>query len=294
MKSQTLRPYSLKLAFTIVELLVSMAILSIMLIAIASAIGYVSQLFTNSVGAVDNFAKARVLLNALDRDIQMMIIRRDVGAFADPTNGPACAFYTQVQGYPGTDTRSLSLVQYSLTNSATSSVLIRQNCGMNFVAGSGLTPEVGYNGTNLLQLTNSNFTTVPPETASTGVIAFKWQFIDGNGAINTPTSTTPFLSPYLAPNSLTNYRIVVISMVVLSSSAYKLAIQTGKLSTVIADFPTSPSNLTTALPTYSQYWNNLLNNPAGGVFDTTLPAPIRGGIQVFERHIPLPFTTPST
>jgi prepilin-type N-terminal cleavage/methylation domain-containing protein len=286
MKPEFFHRGSRRAGFTLIELLVSMTILSIILIALGSATGYVSRLWLNGVGAMDNFTKARVVLTLLDRDIQMMVLRRDLAAFVDSSTppNPACAFYTNVQGSPGTDTRAISLVQYRLATPATTPTLQRLNYGMNFLnTASAVTPTVST--ASLTQLGNSN---VQPETVFTGIIRFQIQFLDGTGAIQ-PTYSFTYSQPLPPANS----RTVIVSMLVLSNPAYKLATQGGgtwmsSLANDSADFPT------TALTnqTYSQVWNASLNSPSATLL--SLPLAIRSGIQVFERHIPLPITTPSS
>jgi prepilin-type N-terminal cleavage/methylation domain-containing protein len=290
--------------FTLVELLVSISVLSLLLVAMASMTGFVAKTWLNGVNSTDNFTKGRVVLNLLDRDIQMMVMREDLPAFVDGSGNSACAFYTNVEGSPGSDTgntRSVSLVQYILNTPTTTPTLQRVNYGMNFLSGSGVTPSIG--ATGLTQLGSPN---VQTESVFTGIIAFQIQFIDGSGTILTPpyslssappptstgapTSPTPFWFDYSNPSGSYNPRIAVVSMVVLSDSAYNIALQSGKLGTVSSDFPTTaPTN-----QTYSQVWNDILN-PSSGTFGANLPAPLRdgGGIQVFERHIPLPLITPS-
>ncbi len=132
--------------FTLVELLTALVILTIMLLALTTTIGFVSRAWQEGISFLDNYSKARVMLNLLDRDIQLMIIRRDTAAFADGSGTPACAFYTSVMGSPGAasarvDGRTISLVQYQLATTTTSSVLQRLNYGMNFAAG-GVSPAV--------------------------------------------------------------------------------------------------------------------------------------------------------
>jgi prepilin-type N-terminal cleavage/methylation domain-containing protein len=284
--------------FTLVELLVSMAILSILLLALAQMMNFVSNIWLNGIGAVDNFTKARVILNLLDRDIQMMVLRPDMAAFVDGATPaqPACAFYTNVQGNSSanpSNTRAVSLVQYSLlqspSGSPTSSVLQRSNEGMDFLGASGTTPALitSLATTNLVQLGSSGSpnTTLQPEILSTGVIFFQWQFVDGTGAIQNPTSSSlAFVYDYTNRSASSNYRSVVVSIVVLSNSAYKLAIQTGALTTL-----TGNSIFSTAPPmnkTYSDVWNSELSSPNTAFL--SLPAPIRTGILVFKRQIPLP------
>lgn len=299
--------------FTLVELLVSIAILSIILLGMAAAISFVSKAWLSGSNAVDNFTKARSTLNNLDRDIQMMVMRRNVAAFVDSAANPACAFYTNVEGFPGTDTRAISLVQYVLNTTTGSAsnppyTLDRNEFGMNFVpsAGTGIPIAVVASGATpeLTQLTPTNLQT---EALSSGVIAFAWQFIDGSGKILTPpyklSSTPPVTSPNIPNNATTpfwfdysnqggtyNPRIVVVSMVVLSNRAYEIASVTSTLTNVVNCFSTA----TPVNQTYSQVWDGFLAAPNAAFL--SLPQPLRdsGSIEVFERHIPLPITTPTS
>ena len=229
-----------------------------------------------------------------------MVMRRDLAAFVGNTGtNPACAFYSNVQSYTGSsttmDTRAISLVSYQLVQGATSSTLQRVSYGSNFA---GVIPTIGTTS-SLPQLTSSNTST---ETLSSGVIGFQWQFVDGTGTVLTPgytptgslpsyapSGTTPFWFDYTAPGAAYNPRVVIISMAVMSYPAYRLAVTSGKLATVVSCFPaTTPS---TPNQTYSQAWNAMLNSSTTAFL--SLPAPIRSGIEVFERRIPLPITTPS-
>jgi len=270
---------------------VSIAVLSLLIVILATATSSVLRTWQTGLGTVDNFTKSRTMLNLLDRDIQMIVLRRDLGAFVNTTtNVPACAFCANIQGYPGTDTRAISLVAYTnVIVPNVSATLQRLNYGMSFVP-TGISPTVGTN--TLAQIANIPANGV--ENLATGVVAFKWQFIDGNGYYQTPNppSTPAFLYDFAAPGSPTNYRTVVVSMVVMSDNAYNLAIKTGTLSRLTdgaTDFPTTLP-LSATNQSFATYWSGLLNHPAGNTFDPALPAPVRdpGGISVIERHIPLP------
>lgn len=281
--------------FTLAEMLVAISVLSLMLVGLATATNLVTQAWLNSVGAIDNFGKARVTLGLMDRDVQMMVMRRDLAAFVDSAgSNPACAFYSNVQSYTGSaasmDTRTISLLQYQLHQDATGSYLQRLSYGSNF---SGIPLSIGTPG-KLPQLSNANVRT---ETLSSGVVAFKWQFVDGTGTIlnppfslaAAPTSPTPFWFDFASPGAAYNPRVVIVSVVVMNDSAYRLAKSAGVLNTVISCFPTTaPSS---PYQTYSQAWNGALNQPSTAFL--ALPTAVRSGIQVFERRIPLPLTTPS-
>ena len=309
--------------FTLVEILVSMTILSLILLTLGSMVGVVTQTWLNGINAGNNYTKARTMLTILDRDTQTMFLRRDLAAFTDSTGTLSlCSFYSAIQGQPAgglstPDTRAVSLVQYSLVQmptpaAATSSTLQRLDCGMNFQT-AGITPTVGYN-TNMIQLANAAVTALPPENVADGVIAFQWQFVDGTGGLITPPyvpagttgSAVPFLFNFAQPSAVYNPRSLVVSLIVVSDNAYQLALKTGTLGKLIAQFPTqmpaaqtttpTGSSTTYSTETFAKYWSGLLN-PTTGTFASGagLPKPViaSGSIQVFERHIPLPLTTPS-
>jgi len=278
-----------RLAFTLVEMLVAMLVLSLMVAGLATATSYVTGLWLSSTGAVDNFTKARVVLNLLDRDVQTMVMRRDLAAFVTNSSGNAtCSFYANVPGNPGTgfsggtyDTRSVSLVQYLLTNSTTAPTLLRYNYGVNFITNTATAaiPTVGTT-TTLVAPANS---TLQSDPIFTGIMQFQWQFLDGTGTLQ-PT----YSYNYTQPSAPSNSRILVISLAVVSNPAYIVANKTGNMAALAGCFSTNtPTN-----QTYSQVWNAFLNAPSATFL--SMPEPVRKGVRVFERHIPLPITTPTS
>jgi prepilin-type N-terminal cleavage/methylation domain-containing protein len=287
--------------FTLIELLVSITILSFMLLMLASMISMIANTWLANVAFVDNFSNARTILTLLDRDTQSMVLRPDLAAFVDNNGNSALAFYTRVPGAQISlppDTRTVSLVHYLLTNPTTQPVFERVDYGVNFTATTpGSTLSIG-NTSHLANLANANSTT-QTETLSSGVLMLQFQFVDGTGVILTPPYTptglsstfntpTPFYFNYAYPGASYNPRVLIISMLAISDSAYSLAKQGNTMTTLLKLFPSAGLR---ANEIYSQYWNGILNS---GSFGAGLPAPVRSGVQVFERFIPLPITTPST
>ena len=280
-------------------MLVSITVLSIMLLSLASMMGFVTRIWISGVGTVDNYNKARAAMSVLDRDIQMMVLRRDLPAFVDGTGvNTACQFYTNVEGNPGQDMRTISLVQYSLVKSPTSSILLRQNYGMSYPSATGTVSLTGTPSLGTTGLTAPAASTLQTDNVATGVVAFQWQFVDGTGTILNPpypltgsgsATTFPFKYDFVYPGDTTNPHVVVVGIVVMSNAAYNLAVQLGDLAQVTSYFGSvTPSTG----QTYSQAWNVARNSPTGAFLG--LPLPIRSGIQVYERRVPLPVTTPSS
>ncbi len=156
--------------FTLVEMLTALLILSIILLAVASVTAFVSRTWSGGLASTDNDTKARSILGLLDRDIQMMILRRDVAAFVDGSGSSACAFYTNVQGYPGSDNRAVSLVRYVLSATPKASVLQRLEYGMNFIPSSagGVSPIVGNPAPSNLSQFSTLSSSIQTETLSPG------------------------------------------------------------------------------------------------------------------------------
>jgi len=292
-----LAPLRSRKGFTLVEILVAMAVLALMMTGLATIISFVSKTWLAGINIVDNFTKARVMLNLLDRDIQQMVLRRDVAAFSDASGNPACAFYTRVQGNQGTSTtdpRNLSLVEYSLnpaSSPSTSSVLQRTELGLFFSSG---TMALGYPNPPPLPTTTFTGTNQAnqTETVGNGVIAFQWQFVDGTGTIQSNSgSSNAYSYTFSNPAAPANSRAVIVSLLVMSNNAYTFALDTNNLGNVAGCFAstTAPTG-----ETYAQSWNAILNSPPAAY--ANLPAPLRspGSILVFQRYIPLPVTTPSS
>ncbi|MFA7344311.1 MAG: hypothetical protein WC003_08415 [Terrimicrobiaceae bacterium] len=251
-------------AFTILELLVAVAVLALVLVFITQAIGAVSRTWRIGVARTDNFAKARVVLGLLDRDIGSAVLRRDLGAFVDEAGAPACAFYSRIGGQAD---RRLSLVRYSLTNSTDGPVLQRADYGLDYAA-----------NTLTLGTTNSlpGLRDAAGQDVAGGILRFEWQFLAADGTLQ-PT----FHFDYDTPGSASNTRALVVSVLVLDDNALRLAQQTGKLGDLLGKFSGTPE----AGQTYAQVWNAALDSPA---FGQNLPEPLSAGARVFERHIALP------
>ena len=293
-----LAPLRSRKGFTLVEILVAMTVLALMMTGLAAIMSFVSKTWLAGINIVDNFSKARVMLNLLDRDIQQMVMRRDVAAFVDASGNPACAFYTRVQGNQGsatTDPRNLSLVQYALnplSSPSSTSVLQRTELGLFFTGG---TMSMGYPLPSPATLPTTTFTGTSQanqtENVGNGVIAFQWQFVDGTGAIQSNSgSTNAYSYTFTYPAAPANSRAVIVSLLVMSNNAYTFAGNTGNLVTLSGLFPTTnPSG-----QTYAQVWNAILNGSSPAY--SALPAPLRasGSILVFQRYIPLPITAPSS
>lgn len=250
--------------FTLIELLLAFAVLALLLILLAQAVGAVTQTWQHGVARIDNFSKARVILGLLDRDFQSAVLRPDLAAFVDESGNTACAFYTRINGATGD--RRLSLVRYSLASTSTNSIFQRADYGLDF--------------TNAI-LTLANTNSLPDLSKTTlqdvaeGVLRFEWQFVAADG-----TFQTAYQYDHTAPAAPANTRSVIVSLIALDERAVRLAAQTGKLADLLQKFDGLPA----AGQTYASLWNAATRSPG---FASGLPGPLTAGVRIFERHYTL-------
>jgi prepilin-type N-terminal cleavage/methylation domain-containing protein len=130
----------LRHAFTLVELLVSMAVLTLLILLIAQLFNGASAVTALSSKHMDADAQARAVFDRMAVDFAQMVKRTDVDYFLkDSTNTQAgndqLAFYSQVPGYyPSSGAPSpVSLVAYRISNDNTGASfnkLQRLGCGL--------------------------------------------------------------------------------------------------------------------------------------------------------------------
>lgn len=259
-------------AFTLLEVLVSVSILTVILLLFTQIIGVVSETWRAGVARADNFAQARVVLGLIERDVQAMVLRPDLPAFVDDSGKTACAFYTR---YPGIGTgRRLSLISYELTGAAADPKLQRADYGFAFT---GATGPAGPRYGDTAKLADLGETTRQPLVEA--VLAFKVQFIRVDGQL-----AAAYKYNSADPLAVDNTTAVVISMVVLDSGAHGLARSSNSLSTVAATFDGAPPTG----ETYAQHWRGLLSS---GDLPANIPKPVSRGLRAFERRIVLPQST---
>jgi prepilin-type N-terminal cleavage/methylation domain-containing protein len=177
--------------FTLVEMLVSVTILSFMLIMMAKITGLVEFTWHQAQNRIDNFTKARSMLDLVSSDLQRAVFRGDLPVFG--TGGPAAtpavtsgglyyftgtkfttAFYTRL---PGASTvsgssvpvRDVSLVSYTLTTTTDEDKIVLQRSDLAVPWTSGTYLSFQSDITPLLSNTNAVASEVAP-----GVVGFAW------------------------------------------------------------------------------------------------------------------------
>ena len=255
--------------FTLVELLVAISVLAILVVIMTRIIGMVSDTWRAGRARADKFSQARMVFGMLDRDVQSMVLRRDLAAFRDKSGSNACAFYTQRPG--GEGDRRFSLVEYRLDNPTTRPSLVRADYGMDYATLSPTrVPSLG--NTNALP----DLEHAEARSLSDGIVGFAWQFVDGSGI---PRDNFQF--DHADPSATANTRAITVSITVLDDEACKLAERNGLLPSLTGLLGGKPA----AGETYADYWKALIGSPG---FGSSLPLPVRQSLRVFERSVQIP------
>jgi hypothetical protein len=117
-------------SFTLIEMLVSIAVLSLMVAAMAQMLGLIGNAWGQGTSRTDAFTKGRSTLDLIMGDIQRGVFRSDIPSFLSnaqsvSTNGASYfingsftnAFYTRTPGVDnGVSVRDVSLVSYALNS----------------------------------------------------------------------------------------------------------------------------------------------------------------------------------
>jgi len=278
-------------AFTLVEVLVATAVLSIVVVGLAQILSIAMQTWQQGLIRTNCSTKARVVLDSVSADIQRGVFRPDLHNFPTPASytAPTFTFYTRAAGAStGTGTvRPVSLVTYQLsTSSNLQGCLLRSENTINWGASSNL---------NFLQpLTPVSPATVPATSVppndllSKGVAGFEMLFFLSDG-------TTVPAKYYQYPTSAPVVMIGVAVAVIDDQSMTQLQAANS------ADFTNIQNALVTALSLkFSQmtgppYTSTNYGRSIKALWDPALvqfyqavgyPKALATGLQTYERFVP--------
>ena len=289
--------------FTLVEMLVSVAILTFMMIMMVKIIGMAGQTWQVAQNHIDNFTKARSMLDLITSDLERAVIRGDLPIFGTgppvtPTvTGSAptitgsglyyftgtsftTAFYTRLPGTPltggTTAVRNVSLVSYVL-NSGTQEgedkiVLQRSDLYVPWTSG---TNNLSFQGdmTPLLQTmqqsSNDQIEVAP------GVVGFHLIFRRADGSLIDQ-------SLYTGYNSANPVVAVNVGLAVIGTRTLMLlsAAQIAQIQAALA--PPSPWNSPAPI---KAFWDQQVLTTS---FYSLYPNFLGSGLKTFERWVACP------
>lgn len=260
-------------SFTLAEMLVAVAILSIMLAFLGTLMVSVTSVSSKGTQEAQDADNARTILDLMNRELEAGVSRADLTNWITNSTSPAetLAYYTQNVGsaIDGSSSsasyRPLSYVVYALSNSATYSSLYRGDSSVQWTTTTDEIP-LGYSGTN------ANPAVTNSADVLDGVVAFQVTFLEPDGT---------YYSSYT-----TNCVAVGVSLALVNSTAYNLLISTGQLqnlSTALVGAYTTGATVTNIISPKTA-WENVVSTGALNGY----PQQVKTGLRFYERFIILP------
>lgn len=280
--------------FTLIEILAAVTVLALIMSIMAGMISMVSQSWQQGKARVDNFAKARLSLDRITRDIQAAILRPDLPYFSDQSGNdvvggnPILAFYARNTNLTSAGTggdRSVSVIFYETNNGSTLDLLEKglRRGALGFNYGTPIPDFYNPSGTNPgISNVTSNSPGLNYQTIGPGVILMKVRLIQKNG-IHVDFKNDCF--DFNNPDAPENCHTAIITLAVLDQRSLE-QLGSSNLTTLINRLESVADP--TGTQTYKTTWENSINS--GGFF-TGLPMQYKGGLRIFERYVSLPFTS---
>jgi len=262
-------------AFTIVELLVSIAVLAIILAMFLQVVNSLLHSTHTQGQQMDSVASARRALDVMASDFQNAIVG-DNSAILVPsvTGSNLCALLASRRGPNGGASHRFLAVSYS-TNS--SNQLVRSYGSVNF------------NETNLLASATAA-TTTPFEPLAKGILAVQLIAITGTTSFPIPAAASAnwATTSYNGQPVPANWLALITRSPTFASS---LANRTQALDIWIAAIDEQNFQLLKASPAFTTLPSLLAGDPTGwrsALDNSAIPSQTKAGIRILNKFIPLP------
>lgn len=258
--------------FTLMELMVTMAILTVILLMASQVTESSRNAIRISEGRSLNDAIARRAFDQITRDLSRMIVREDARIeFKGQSGNDKIAFLTQARGLTTTEVvgeRAVSLVSYELVRNTTlGEQLVRGSRGHQF-------DDSAEDALNLDP--TKPFPDIAPDNlqpVSNNIIRFEVEYL-----IEGPTGVTRKTT---APDTNTNLRGLVVSLVTLDDRGRR-AVRPDGIANLAAKF-TDASNTKNTLETWTKTRDDLTKSSHAGVSREVLQS-----IRCYQRTVITP------
>lgn len=266
--------------FSLIELLVAMAVLAILLVLLAQMFSMVSNTWRAGRSQVDNFAQARVALDVIGRDVESSVLRPDLPSFF-VSGAPQFAFYTRQQSMvseTNSGNRPLSRVFYSVTNGAQGCNLRRSAHGYNFGE------DVGYSPASWsVPGGGSAF----DSDIGPGVLVMRQQYIGTNGRNILPENIQASWTNVGTNAGIGALRAVTVSLAVVDRDAVQLLLTSGRLQQFQSNFGAVDPG---AVRSFASAWQDQLDDPSAPLAAGGIPPRVLRSLRIFERTVTLPIS----
>lgn len=294
MKSQRL-PIRSAGSFTMVEMLVSMAVLFLLILLIAQLFSNTSKVITVSTDHLAADDQVRLLFERMAADFGHLVKRPDVdyylkapGYVAASSNSVSAnlesgndqlAFYSEVPGYTTATNAvaSISLVSYRVNVSSNSPYMERMGKGLTWSAGASDGTPIVFEPLTLSETwptaTSGTLTDADYEPIAPNVFRFEYYYLLTSGAL----SATPWDTVAGSTNLNALKDVVAIGVVVAATDpkAAKLA-SMSELTSLAGQLPDFTTGATTNMGQLETEWQAVVSA------STLVPA-IKSGIHIYGR-----------
>src|SRR5205809_1850014 len=291
--------------FTLVELLVSLGVLSLLVFFVTSLVNSAATITTLGHKQMDADSQARQFFDRMAIDFAKMVKRNDLDFFAKGTTAPnsvggamagndRIAFFSQLPGYyptgSTTTTQSpVSLIAYRVNSDSTNNSLYnkleRMGKGLVWNAATADTPVVFWAtiSTTWSAATSTTTTDAAYDVVGPKVFRFEYCYLRTNGSL--------VITPPLDSNGcadLSRIAAIVADMAVIDSKS-KVLLTNAQITTIAAGLSDYTAGMTPGQ--LRTNWQTYLD----GI--TNLPRPAISGIRLYERYFylspPTLLTAPS-
>lgn len=300
--------------FTLIEMLVSIAVLVLLVVLVAQLTNGATQTITGSTKHMDADGQARAILDRLAIDIGRMVKRSDAdciikGWYADnpaisgtmPGND-SLFFFSETPGYYSgssyADKSPITLVGYRVSPIGISAYALER-------LGQALRWEVGSDAGSIAFLTYAPGSSTPVSQSSIGtrwatavgnisnnytdgtspdyqaigeqVFRFEYCYLLKNGAF----SNVPFIAPHTSLQGFQDVSAIVVAMGILDTNSRKITADLSQLTGAL--FDVSDVDLSKSPPMLmAEKWKNAVNDPH---FASTagIPQSAAGQVRVYQR-----------
>lgn len=248
-----------------------MAVMVLIVGMMSSMLGAITQNWRDAQKRVNNFSKARAMLDMMAHDIQSGVFRPDLPAFPLSGSTSSLEFYTLRPGISTTgvaNLRNVSAVQYAFAAAPDISVLQRSDQAVLF--NQPATLAFG---------SDAAFPATTPRDTAPGIIDFKFVFMQQDGSMGLTYYPANTLSASGPTRSIGITLAVVDDQTMAAlSQAQVTTLRSGLDGALNPQLP----NLTDSVKsTWSQYLNT-------SIAWKTYPQGLGIGFTIFERYVVLP------
>lgn len=286
-------------AFTVVEMLVAMAVLVLLVALVSQLFSSADQTSTISRKRVDADSAARTALGIIANDFARMVRRADVDViFAKADGNDKTFFYSESPGYlppdQAAERSTSSLVGYRIGSSfqleRLGKALTWAGSNLGFLRMSGATPApsttlAGAWPAAIGAFPDYNGTDDDYQTISKEVFRLEFCLMDQYGKYFLPDATW---KPWADDNNngianIHEVRAIVVAIAVLDTNSRKLVSDMSKLAEALPD-PTDADLQATPPKLMAAAWKEKLDAPDFAT-QAGIPVPAAGAVRVYQRMI---------